>query len=103
MTVANASIDLADFRQGAAEHLDRLTRSGEAEVLTVDGEAKGVVMSPAAYDRMADLAEQAEITAGIRRGLADVKAGRVRPAEEAIRELAVRLGLDMDIVTGVKE
>lgn len=40
------------FRQNATETLDRLARTGEAEVLTVDGEARAVLLSPAAYDAM---------------------------------------------------
>ena len=43
---------------------------------------------------------QAEITASLRRGFADLDAGRVRPAEQAIRDLAVRLGLEWAVVDG---
>lgn len=44
---------LTDFREKSTETLDRLHRTGEAEILTVDGQARAVILSPAAYDEMA--------------------------------------------------
>jgi hypothetical protein len=44
---------------------------------------------------MAERIEQLEITASIRRGLADVAAGRTRPARQAIESLATELGLKL--------
>ena len=84
---------LSDFRQNATAHLDRLAECGGVEVLTVNGEAKGVVMAPHVYDEIADRIEQLETTASIRRGFADVAAGRTRPARQAIKKLAAELGL----------
>ncbi len=87
---------LSEFRQNATAHLDRLAKSGGVEVLTVNGEAKGVVMAPHVFDEMADRIEQLETTASIKRGLADVAAGRTRPARAAIQGLAKELGLKLD-------
>ncbi len=100
MLDTDITTDLAECRQDAVGHLDRLIQSGGVEVLTIDGKAKGVVVSPAAYDRMAGLAEQAEITAALRRGFADIDAGRVRPAEDVYRDIIAKLGLDPAIVYG---
>lgn len=49
---------LADFREKAAETLDRINQTGEAEILTVDGEVRAVLISPKAYD---DLAREAQL------------------------------------------
>jgi len=87
---------LSDFRQQATTHLNRLAESGEAEVLTVNGEAKGVVMSPAAYDQLAELAHQAEITASIRRSMAEFEAGKGVPHPEGMHALAKELGIKLD-------
>ncbi len=87
---------LSDFRQNATAHLDRLAKSGGIESLTVNGEAKGVVMGPRMFDEIADRIEQLETAASIRRGLADVAAGRTRPAKKAIKKLAKELGLRVD-------
>ena len=98
MTLASDTCELSDFRQNAPVHLDQLAETGRVEILTVDGEAKGVVMAPHVFDRMADQIEQAEITAALRRGFADIAAGRVRPAEEFYRELVAEFGLDLTLV-----
>lgn len=87
---------LSDFRQNATAHLDRLAETGAVEVLTVNGEAKGVIMAPHVFDEMADRIERLETAASIRRGLSDVAAGRVRPARQAIEGLAADLGLRLD-------
>ena len=96
MTRASGTTDLTTFRDHAAEHLDRLEASGGVEVLTIDGQPKGVVMAPHVYDRMADQIEQAEITAGLRRGLGDVAAGRVVPARQVMDQLAAELKLHLE-------
>jgi PHD/YefM family antitoxin component YafN of YafNO toxin-antitoxin module len=87
---------LSDFRQNATAHLDRLAENGRIEVLTVNGEAKGVVMAPRVFDEIADRIERLETAASIQRGLADVAAGRTRPARKAIAGLAAELGLKLD-------
>ncbi len=86
---------LSDFRQNATAHLDQLARSGRIEILTVNGEAKGVVMAPHVFDEIADRIQQLEITASIRRGLDDVDSGRTLPARKAIKGLAKELGLKL--------
>ncbi len=57
---------LSDFRQNATAHLDRLAETGRVEILTVNGEAKGVVMAPQLFDEMADRIEHLETTASKR-------------------------------------
>ena len=87
---------LSEFRQHATTHLERLAETGEVEVLTVNGEAKGVVMSPQSFDELVEKARQAEITAAIRQGMEDVKAGRTKPAKDGLREIAAKHGLQLD-------
>jgi PHD/YefM family antitoxin component YafN of YafNO toxin-antitoxin module len=52
MVLNSHTQSLADFREKATETLDRLNQTGEAEVLTVDGEVRAVLLSPAAYDTL---------------------------------------------------
>lgn len=87
---------LSDFRQNATTHLNRLAESGSVEVLTVNGEAKGVVMSPKTFDDLAERAFQAEVTASIKRGMADIAAGRGSDAREALREIAAEHGVKLN-------
>ncbi|MBL4697781.1 MAG: type II toxin-antitoxin system Phd/YefM family antitoxin [Phycisphaerales bacterium] len=87
---------LSDFRQNATSHLDRLADSGEAEVLTVNGEAKGVVMSPKAFDAMAEKAALLDSLKMIDLSMEDIKAGRTHDAKETIQKIATKHGLTLD-------
>lgn len=84
---------LTDFRQNAKDHLDRLAETGGYEVLTVNGEAKGVVMSPQAFDALAEKAFEAEITAKIKRGMKEIEEGKGVDGNQAMREIADKHGL----------
>ncbi|MEE9391473.1 MAG: hypothetical protein V3W41_03110 [Planctomycetota bacterium] len=78
---------LTDFVRRAREHSDRLQESGKPEVLTVNGSAKLVVQSAAAYEMLMDRLEELESLAGIRHGLASMKRSEGRPAVEVLDEL----------------
>lgn len=69
--------------------------SGRADplVLTVKGRAAAVVQDPEAYQRLLDIAAQAQAEEGIRQGLEDVREGKVRPATEFFEEFETRYGL----------
>jgi len=87
---------LSDFRQNATAHLDKLAKSGWAEVLTVNGEAKGVVMSPKTFDEMAEKAALVDSLAMIDRSMDDIKNGRTHDAREALHAIATKHGLKLD-------
>jgi PHD/YefM family antitoxin component YafN of YafNO toxin-antitoxin module len=53
-------------------------------ILAVNGKAEAVVQDAEAYQRLLDMAAQADASEGIRQGLEDVKKGRVRPARSAL-------------------
>ena len=86
---------LSDFRQNATSHLNQLAETGGIEVLTVNGEAKGVVMSPKTFDNMAEKAFQAEVTAKIKQRMAEIKAGQGVDARKDLQELAAEFGLNL--------
>ncbi|HTE04852.1 MAG TPA: type II toxin-antitoxin system Phd/YefM family antitoxin [Planctomycetota bacterium] len=80
---------VTDFKRRTNELLERLEKSGRPQVLTVDGHAKVVLVGVADFERLMELVAEAETRAGIRRGLADMKAGRtmsVADAEAALRK-----------------
>jgi hypothetical protein len=64
---------ITDFKRNTPEFVKRLKETGLPEVLTIDGRGELVVQDAAAYQR---LLERVEAFEGIRRGLADVDAGR---------------------------
>ena len=84
---------LTEFKRDSKALLERLEASGRPQVLTVDGRAKAVVMGIEAYERITALVDQAETLEGIRKGLADMKAGRTLSLAQAEAKLRKHLGL----------
>lgn len=82
---------LTDFRQNASQTLDRLKQTGEVDVLTVDGEPQGVVMSPAAYDALARDAEYLCHIARMRQAIQEHEDGKGIEVNEAFDRLRQRL------------
>lgn len=62
-------------------------------VLTVNGKAAAVIQDAAAYQRLLDIAAQADAREGIRQGLEDVRKGRTRPVEDFFQEFEAKYGL----------
>ena len=85
---------LTEFRKNAKDHLDRLAETKEPEVLTVNGEARGVVLSPESYDELVADAEYARNLKAIRRGMDAVRNGETIPAKDVFAEVRDALGLD---------
>ena len=80
---------LTDFRAKAGETLDRLNQTGEAEIITVNGEARAVLLSPARYDAMArELSRDAEV---IKRSLQEYEAGDSKELHEFLDEVRAKL------------
>jgi prevent-host-death family protein len=84
---------LSDFRQNATETLKRLNKTGQAEILTVNGEARAVLISPSAYDELTQ-AREAEIerdVAAIRRSMKEIEQGKVLDLETAFADIRAQL------------
>jgi prevent-host-death family protein len=87
---------LTNFKRQTAVYLDRLHKTGEPVVLTVNGKAQVVVQDAGAYQKLVEAAarvEREETIAAIREGLADVKAGRTKPARAALKALGKKYGM----------
>lgn len=79
---------LSDFQRNTKEHLREMERSGHPRVLTVNGKAKLVVQDARSYQKLLQLAEQAETIAILRRRLASVRRGtKGRPLVDVLEEL----------------
>ncbi len=76
---------LTTFRNNSATFLHHLKKTQRPLVLTVNGKAAVVVQDAAAYQRLLDIAAQADATEGIRQGREDVAKGRTRPARDFLR------------------
>jgi PHD/YefM family antitoxin component YafN of YafNO toxin-antitoxin module len=78
---------LSNFKRNTPEFLRQLKESGHPVVLTINGKAELVVQDAASYQKLLDIAEEAKVLEGIRRGLEDMKAGRTQPLEAALAEI----------------
>jgi len=87
---------VSKFKAHIAEHLKRIAETGRPELLTVNGEVAGVVLSPRAYDELMEEVELARSLSVLDRSMIDVKKGKGRPLREAVREIADELGLKLD-------
>ena len=89
LRVSENIVPVSDFKAKAADWLRRLVENSEPVVITQNGKAAGVLLSPAAYD---ELTERFRFMKAVEEGLADVEAGRVTPHEEVVTELRRRFG-----------
>ena len=82
-------VPVSEFKAQAAECLRRIADSGQPLVITQNGKAAGVLLSPAEFDR---LSERARFVAAVDEGLVDADAGRVRAHDEVAARMKARFG-----------
>ena len=87
LDIAKDIQSLSHFKRNTAEIMKQLKESGNPVVLTVNGKAEVVVQDAAAYQRLMDLAEKAEMMEFLRQAKADADAGRTVPAREFLESL----------------
>lgn len=98
LDLENGVESLTNFKRQTADCLRQLHKTGNPMVLTVNGRAEVVVQDAAAYQRLVELAARAdreETVAAIRESLADVEAGRVKPARKSLKALAKKYGISV--------
>jgi prevent-host-death family protein len=93
INIATDIQSLTTFRRRSSEFLKQLKKTKRPVVLTVKGKAAAIVQDAEAYQRLLDLAAQANSEEGIRQGLEDSKQGRVRPAKEFFAEFEALHGI----------
>lgn len=84
---------LSDFKRKTGELLEQMRGSGHPLVLTINGKAEIVVQDATSYQRLLERIYELEALEGIKRGLADVAAGRVTPLREFESEFRAKRGL----------
>ena len=89
LRVSENIIPVSDFKAQAAEWLRRLGQNADPVVITQNGKAAGVLLSPAAYDA---LTERVAFMRSVAAGLADAEAGRVTPHADVVAEIRRRFG-----------
>jgi prevent-host-death family protein len=84
---------MTTFRNHSAEIMRHLKETKRPVVLTVNGKAAAVVQDAEAYQRLLDIAAEANAVEGIRQGLEDMEKGRTRPAREVFEEMRAEYGI----------
>ena len=86
---------LSVFKRDTAKFLKQIKKTGQPIILTVNGKAAAVVHDPDSYQEYLLEKERQEVIAGVRRGIADMKAGRVKDADEVFRDIEKRFGINL--------
>ena len=85
----------SEHRRNLREHLARVHETGRPLYVTTNGRTDAVVLSPRAYDELAEKAELAESLALLDRSSEDQRTGRVQAMRPALEQLARELGLTL--------
>ena len=96
MTRTDDITSFTEHRQNLRDHLRKVAETGRPLYVTTNGRTDAVVLSPEAYDALADKAELAESLAMVERGMEDVRSGRTQPLKPALKRIADKLGLKLD-------
>jgi prevent-host-death family protein len=89
LRVAEDIVPLSDFKARASELLKKLAETGAPMVITQNGRAAGVLLSPAEFD---SLTERAQFVKAVAEGMEDLRSGRVVPHESMVAEVKSRYG-----------
>jgi prevent-host-death family protein len=84
---------LSDFKRNTTDFLQQMRDSGHPVVLTINGKAEMVVQDAASYQKLLDSLDELEAIEGIKRGLADVQAGRTTSVENFEKEFRKKHGI----------
>jgi len=79
LRVSEDIVTVSDFKARASDWLRKISGSGHPLVITQNGKAAGVLLSPAAFD---ELSERQQFLAAVNEGLADERAGRSHTSKE---------------------
>jgi prevent-host-death family protein len=83
LSISQNIVSLSDFKNKASKMLHEVQSSHRPLVITQNGKAAAVVISPADFDF---LTEQVRFVNAVQRGLTDVQNGRVLPDEDLDKE-----------------
>ncbi len=84
---------LSVFKRDTSKFLKQMKKTGEPIVLTINGKAAMVVQDAESYEQSLQKWDRRDRIASVKRGIADMKAGRTKPAEEVYRELEKKYGI----------
>lgn len=87
LRIAEDIVPLSDFKARASELLKRISETGAPIIITQNGRAAGVLLSPAEFDVLVD---RTRFVNAVAAGIADVESGRVVEHESMVAEVTAR-------------
>ena len=87
LRVAEDIVPLSDFKARASELLKKISKTGAPIIITQNGRAAGVLLSPAEFDV---LTERARFVNAVAEGIADIESNRVVDHQSMVAEVAAR-------------
>ncbi|MGA3095355.1 MAG: type II toxin-antitoxin system Phd/YefM family antitoxin [Bryobacteraceae bacterium] len=90
MNIARDIQPLTYFRRQSADVVKRLKATRRPMILTIHGKAELVVQDAASYQRLLDIAAQADAREGIRQGMEDISRGRTRSSRAVFDDLRAK-------------
>ena len=89
LKVSENIVPLSEFKARSAEWLEKIARTGAPVVITQNGRAAAVLVSPGEFDA---LMERARFLQAIDEGMTDAKDGRLINHESMVAEMTSRYG-----------
>jgi prevent-host-death family protein len=93
LDIGNDIRSLSDFKRNSREFLEQMRETGNPVILTINGKAEVVVQDAASYQKLLVYIDEMEALEGIKRGLADVEAGRVTPLKKFEKDFRKKHGI----------
>ena len=93
LDIVNDIQSLTAFRRRSGDFMKQLKKSRRPVVLTVNGKAAAVVQDAEAYQRLLDIAAQADAGEGIRQGVENARRGKLREAREFFADFEATHGI----------
>lgn len=93
LDITKGSHSLSDFKRHTGDLLKLMRRDHRPLVLTINGKAEVVVQDAVSYRQLLDRVDQLEALEGVKRGLADVRAGRTTQLQDFEKEFRRKHGL----------
>jgi PHD/YefM family antitoxin component YafN of YafNO toxin-antitoxin module len=84
---------LTDFLRNHKEHIARIKKTRDPEILTINGKAEIVMVDAESYQSIIEKLQQIETIEAIRLGLKAAKDGDVKPAEQVFLEMKSKYGI----------
>jgi len=89
LRISEDIVPLSEFKAHASEWLKKVSRTNAPIVITQNGRAAAVLVSPSAFDSMT---ERTRFVDAVAEGLADLEAGRVVDNDSVVAEMTTRYG-----------